>query len=743
MGFTNYIQQIKDTAGTTHDLVDTSASHYIKGTQTASTNVWTGALPDGVTAYYDGLAIDYFLPFAGTSTAATLNLGSKGAKPVYRGNAPTSGVTTHFPALSVIHMTYVINSSINSGNGAWIASAYYDSNSNDTCTGYQRFSHGTYITTTAVGRYVICLSKTTTSVVPVTAVNNSTATTKALTTDTFNPFEPIYYYSNNGSTTQTAANTALSVSYLWTAYSNINLSYSFNTGSTLTTNKDVFIKATPTSGYMATLASTPIVQDLPTSDDGFIYIKLGHANSTSNIAMAYEHPIYWYKNGAVRKYGGDAATLNGDGFKLGYTTSGNNRAVQADSNGKLYVTQKDDNTNTWRNIQVNGTEILGTGTGTGALNLKAGSNMSVTNSNGTVTFAATDTNNHQVDISAIGTSATFYYPTMHTDTSGTNTALKGSDCFRFGTEGTEGKKHKLIIGKAQSGESSTLYLFKDSNSVALAPSASTSQALAFYLPTTGGTLALADHTHTTSLASGGTSTVNLSANTTYTLTAGGTSVIFKTPADSDTKVSTAAVTSGTTYYPIVGTGTTAATRQFDTTGFVYKGTNGTTSAVGSAILTLGNSTASGTANNKQGQLILYGSTAYATTITPGAPTAARTITLPNASGTVSLDGHTHVVSLNNGQLTSTYKFFIIEYQDRYAWGTRNTCVMPNITDTMTFSYITQIPDYGAHYFVTFEASITSNTLTLANATGTWVVSGGVGSYESATPPSIVAIWGVK
>jgi len=87
---------------------------------------------------------------------------------------------------------------------------------------------------------------------------------------------------------------------------------------------------------------------------------------------------------------------------------------------------------------------------------------------------------------------------------------------------------------------------------------------------------------------------------------------WATPAyttNTDTKLQVAAVTSGTTYYPIVGTGTTAATRQYDTTGFIYKGTNGTTSAVGSAQLTLGNSTASGTANNKQGQLIMYGSNA--------------------------------------------------------------------------------------------------------------------------------------
>ncbi len=34
------------------------------------------------------------------------------------------------------------------------------------------------------------------------------------------------------------------------------------------------------------------------------------------------------------------------GVKLGYTTSGNNRAVQADTNGNLYVVQKDDNSNT-------------------------------------------------------------------------------------------------------------------------------------------------------------------------------------------------------------------------------------------------------------------------------------------------------------------------------------------------------------------------------------------------------------
>lgn len=52
--------------------------------------------------------------------------------------------------------------------------------------------------------------------------------------------------------------------------------------------------------------------------------------------------------------------------------------------------------------------------------------------------------------------------------------------------------------------------------------------------TSSTTAAAGDHTHDISLASGGTATVNLAANTAYTLTAGGKSVIFKTPVDTDT-----------------------------------------------------------------------------------------------------------------------------------------------------------------------------------------------------------------
>lgn len=697
MAFTNYIQQITDTAGTTYDLVDTSASHYIKGTQTGSTNVWTGALPDGVTAYYDGLAIDYFLPFAGTSTAATLNLGSKGAKPVYRGNSPTSAVTTHFPALSVIHMTYIINSSINSGNGAWIASAYYDSNSNDVCTGYQRFAYGTYTTTTAVGRYVICLSKTTTSVVPVTAVNNSTATTKALTTDTFNPFEPIYYYTNNGSTTQTAANAALSASYLWTAYSNINLGYSFNTGSTLTTNKDVFIKATPTNGYMATLASTPIVQDLPNSDDGFIYIKLGHANSTSNIAMAYEHPVYWYKNGAVRKYAG---TITGSGTS-GYIAKWNGgssitNGPQFGSDSAKYLR----NDGTWAIPPGEGgmaedlTELTGV-TSVSVLETKLNEVLSTMPDSG----AAKKVRGIYVD-STITTSpfATGTYEGWLFKQA--NVSAGGGACILW-TTGLQSTQ-TMIVGHKSGGTWGNWNSYAKSS-----------------------------HTHTAALDTDtGTSSITLAHGRKYKLTAGGSSVIFTMPAsgNTDTKLQVAAVTSGSTYYPIVGTGTTAATRQFDTTGFAYKGTNGTTSSVGSAIVTLGNSTASGTANNKQGQVVLYGSTAYATTVTPGAPTAARTITLPNATGTIALEGNMVALwtgSQGNGgsaititNAMTTYSSFIFVFKPDGLYDFNVSMIIPKayISEQTAFPYADDMGVSGTDYIVS-SASKSGNNLVVSYYSG--------------------------
>lgn len=235
----------------------------------------------------------------------------------------------------------------------------------------------------------------------------------------------------------------------------------------------------------------------------------------------------------------------------------------------------------------------------------------------------------------------------------------------------------------------------------------------------------------------------------------GISTATETVTNTDTKLQVAAVTSGTTYYPIVGTGTTAATRQYDTTGFVYVGTNGTTSAVGTAILTLGNSTASGTANNKQGQLILYGSTQYATTITPGAPSAARTITLPNKTGTVALT--TDIPTVPTSAVNATTGISVADHTTTTIIGVQSSTTtaskasggngsvptlgtaftVPNVTAKGSGSF-TQ-GSFSGGSFTQGTDSFTTNTPTVINTSkfsggsftrGTF--SGGSGSFTSGT-----------
>ena len=118
----------------------------------------------------------------------------------------------------------------------------------------------------------------------------------------------------------------------------------------------------------------------------------------------------------------------------------------------------------------------------------------------------------------------------------------------------------------------------------------------------------------------------------------GLSTATESVTNTDTKLQIGAVTSGTTYYPIVGANsTTAATRQYDSTGISYTGTNGTAGGTnGNAVLALGNSTASSSSNWKKGTVRLYGTTAYYTDLVSGSPSANRTITFPNATGTVAL-----------------------------------------------------------------------------------------------------------
>ena len=129
-----------------------------------------------------------------------------------------------------------------------------------------------------------------------------------------------------------------------------------------------------------------------------------------------------------------------------------------------------------------------------------------------------------------------------------------------------------------------------------------------------------------------------------------------------TSAGTTAVTdtnpkSGTWYYPTWVSGTNGNLGHRVNNGYKYYTLEGTTSATGRAILQLGNSTATGTAGNKCGEIIIYNQNKGYTAISGTSSASNFTITLPAASGTVALTSHTHSAATTsaNGFMSSADK----------------------------------------------------------------------------------------
>ena len=137
----------------------------------------------------------------------------------------------------------------------------------------------------------------------------STGTTKTKNTATFKINAPMYYYTSN---VEKASGSYTGDNSLAYQIATVDFRYSSNCGTTLTANKPVYLVGIP-NGTTYTLADTWWTQTLPSSADGKIYIYLGIAYDTYRIAWQVNHPIYWYKDGAIKLYipsAGDLAYIN-------------------------------------------------------------------------------------------------------------------------------------------------------------------------------------------------------------------------------------------------------------------------------------------------------------------------------------------------------------------------------------------------------------------------------------------------
>ena len=356
----------------------------IIGTQTENTGSWTGTSKT-IKNLYDGLTIRYFLPYS-PSGNATLNLTladgtTTGAINCYYAEGR---LTTHYGRGSVITLTYFSAGSIKVNGTAttdnrWIADANYaDGNDvNVSRITYPRLKTGAV----GIGRYSLFMETSDGTYQGLTSTFNSTGTSHVKNTAKFKLGR--VYYSNRGS--DIAANATVGDnSWVDQQTGLIDLRYSTNCGTTLTSYKPVYLVGTiGTDGYF-TLADTWYTQTEPTSEDGKAYIYLGMVYPDTNpyrVAFEIDNPVYWYKNNGFRLYG------SGRGIS-GITRSGTTFTVTRDDGSTFTFTQQDNNSLNWGQI-----------TQSGANNIEEGTSDFTDN---TEIFSSYASNNGFVDTNAVG-----------------------------------------------------------------------------------------------------------------------------------------------------------------------------------------------------------------------------------------------------------------------------------------------------------------------------------------------------
>lgn len=325
-----------------------------------------------------------FVTFTYTNSAAvanlTLGINNEVAYPLKQmRNAAESNLSGVGYLRATMTYRFVFTGSL------WVCDTDYDSVNTDYTL---RTNAGSHTCTDTNKYYKILFSSVDNSQWVPFAVDTSSliAQNKTVNQRPINPFGEIVYFAYT--TTLTANSTEASISYCYRQnYCDLRYSvYNQNIASIdniypLTARNPVYVKCTPQSNGSAIIdADTPIVQTLPNTDDGKIYIFLGIAYKHSNnndaaefatkkayavnnqctydgvqyicikavaatntttppnaptywavsstctgLSLVTQHPVYYYKNGSIRLWTGQVAThvsfnLDSDGAYTMITT---------------------------------------------------------------------------------------------------------------------------------------------------------------------------------------------------------------------------------------------------------------------------------------------------------------------------------------------------------------------------------------------------------------------------------------
>lgn len=294
------ISQIK-VGQSSYDIV--GSLFYGEVDSTSTSTVFTATISNLKTSsLYDGLTIILKNGVVTSAADFTININGLGAKPVYSNLATGNDITPTAPTRDTTifninyTMMFIYNSTLVDG-GAWICYRGYDSNTNT--IGYQlRTNSGNRPMSDTAYRYRLYFTSADGSKwVPANTSTSTNATTaRTLNTRAIDPFGPIVYNSTNGTVDSGACPSATT---LWQQYT-LTIGYSYV--KTLTAWDSVWLKCQPNTDGSAVMKD--IVQALPSSNDGFIYIFLGLAYSTTAMELNIDHPVYYHDGTGIRIWTG-------------------------------------------------------------------------------------------------------------------------------------------------------------------------------------------------------------------------------------------------------------------------------------------------------------------------------------------------------------------------------------------------------------------------------------------------------
>lgn len=324
-----YIKSVTSTDNTTYDIKSkvTNGIPYGECDSTSTATVFTATV-EGLDALYDGACVMLKNGVITSAANFTINVNNLGAKPCYNNMATGNDITPTAPTRDTTifnqnyTMLFVYSEDIVDGGG-WICYRGYDGNTNT--IGYQLRTNSSNLVAADTGyRYRIWLTSADGSKwVPInTSTSTNATTTRSLNTRAIDPFGAIVYRATNGTCNSGAG---IGATGIWQQYT-LTIGYSYV--KTLTFPAPVYLKCTPQSNGSAVM--NDVVQALPTSNDGKIYIFLGVAYSASSMELQAYHPVYWHDGTGIRIWTG---TSGGGGEALTYTLSG---AVSASSAPSLY-----------------------------------------------------------------------------------------------------------------------------------------------------------------------------------------------------------------------------------------------------------------------------------------------------------------------------------------------------------------------------------------------------------------------